>query len=138
MWRRILSLWYTKEPVLNQRIDDDITIIESVSLDRRVTKYKVWDTTARILSDLEARIILNTRLEAPWLWIGADCAFGRIDMTSSFERYLVYGNKITSTFLKNRYPLYHNWRYLDPVTFKEVDFSDTGITIDDPRVERHT
>lgn len=138
--RRILSLWYTKEPVVYQHVDRNVTIIESVSLDRLITKYKIWDTAdeARRLGSQEADYILHTKVEAPWLWVGAESLTGRTDMTNSFEGYLLPGNTISPEFLSARYPLYYDWKYLDPVTFKEVDFPDAGITIDAPRVERPT
>ncbi len=140
MLRRILSLWYTKEPVVYQRVDQNITTIKSVSLDNAITKYKIWDNEeqARLMNATEATYILNEKVELPWLWIGAESLNGRADMTNSFEPYLVSGNTITSEFLQSIYPLYYDWKYLDPVTFKEVDFPDAGITIDAPRVERPT
>jgi hypothetical protein len=52
--------------------------------------------------------------------------------------YLVDGNTITPSLLSDIYPLMHDWKYLDSVTFKEVDFPNEGITIDAPRVERST
>jgi hypothetical protein len=136
--RRILSLWYTKEPVVRQRVDENITTIESVSLDRAVTKYIIWDKDheARTMNVAEAEYILNENVKLPWLWIGANSESGSTDMTNSFKPYLVSGNIITPEFLKNRYPSYYDWKYLDPVTFKEVEFPDGGITIDASRVER--
>lgn len=136
--RRILSLWYSKEPVVYQRVDTNVTTIESVSLDRVITKYKIWDdiADARIMSPLEASYILNAKAELPWLWIGAQSLMGSDDMTKSFDGYIVPGNTITLEFLSARYPVYYGWKYLDPVTFKEVDFPDGGITIDAARMER--
>jgi hypothetical protein len=61
---------------------------------------------------------------------------GRTDLTDSFEPFMSPGNHITPEFLRTMYPLYHDWKYLDPVTFKEVDFPNTGIIIDAARVER--
>ena len=135
--RRILSLWYTKEPVVYQRIDQNVTIIESVSLDRTITKYKIWGSKdqARSLSPDETSFILNQKAELPWLWIGADSLTGCVDMTSSLEKYLLPGNTITPEFLISTYPTHFKWKYLHPVTFKEVVFPDSGITIDAPRVE---
>jgi hypothetical protein len=140
VWKTILSLWYTKDPVISQKIDGNVTILESVSLDKTIIKYKVWDdiSQVRLMSPLEAIVILYTKVESPWLWVGAESIFGRADLTNLFERYLVYGNKISQFLLKKRHPLYYSWKALDPVTFKEVDFPYLGITIDDPRMERHT
>jgi hypothetical protein len=138
--RRILSLWYTKEPVVYQRVDQNITTIESVSLDRIITKYKIWDNEdqARVMNPTEATYILSGKVELPWLWVGANSATGRTDMTDSFQPYLLPGNTITPEFLKSKYPYYYDWKYLDPVTFKEVDFPNTGITIDASRMEKLT
>jgi hypothetical protein len=137
--RCILSLCYTKDPVISQRIDGNVTILESVSIDKTIIKYKVWENISevRLMSPLEAITILYTKVESPWLWVGAESIFGRTDLTNLVERYLVYGNKIGEYFLKKRHPLYYGWKALDPVTFKEVDFPYFGITIDDPRMERH-
>lgn len=138
VWRRALSLWYTKEPIIYQRIEGDVTIVESVSIDKTITKCKIWDSGARLLDPSEAADILYTKVDSPWLWVGAEGAFGDIDMTGAFQAYLVEGNKITLKFLEAKFPDYGGWKYLDPVTFKEVEFPDLGITIDDPRVERHS
>ncbi|NDB83723.1 MAG: hypothetical protein EB127_13510 [Alphaproteobacteria bacterium] len=70
------------------------------------------------------------------MWVGASSIFGEVDMTSSIAPYVVDGNTITPSLLSSIYPLLYNWKYLDPVTFKEVDFPDSGIIIDAPRVER--
>lgn len=138
--RRILSLWYSKEPVVYQRVDQNVTVVESVSLDRTIIKYKIWDSEdeARRLGPREADYILDTKVESPWLWVGAESVSGTADMTVYLNGYLVPGNTITPEFLMERYPLYCNWKYLDPVTFKELDFPDAGITIDAPGVERPT
>jgi hypothetical protein len=133
-------LWYTKEAVVYQRVDKNITVIESISLDRTVVKYKIWNSEdeARQLDPRETDFILGIKVDSPWLWVGADTLSGTTDMTIYFDGYLVPGNTITPSLLNARYPLYHNWRYLDSVTFKEVDFPDAGITIDAPGVERPT
>lgn len=137
--RQILSFWYTKKPVVYQHVDGNITAIESVSLDRTIVRYKIWNNDeARRLSPHEVDSVLDSKVSSPWLWVGADSVSGTIDMTAHFNGYLVPGNRITPEFLSARYPLYCNWRYLDSVTFKEVDFPGAGITIDAPGVERPT
>ena len=130
-------MWYSKEPVIYQRVEQNVTIIDSVCLDRTITKYKIWDNSIepRHLDSLEAIKILNSKVETPWLWFGATSSMGSTDLTKLFEPYILPGNHITPEFLKNTYPLYYDWKYLDPVTFKEVDFPNAGIIIDAARVE---
>jgi hypothetical protein len=41
--KQILSLWYPKEPVIYQYIEGNLTVIESISLDETVQRYKVWE-----------------------------------------------------------------------------------------------
>jgi hypothetical protein len=138
--RYVLSAWYPKEPVVYQRLEGKLTIIKSVSLDRTITKYKIWDKDIqpKYLDPTEVTYILKSKVDAPWLWFGAESPVGRTDLTNCFEPYLFPGNRITPEFLETTYPLYYDWKYLDPKTFKEVDFPKTGIIIDAARVERST
>jgi hypothetical protein len=136
--RRILSYCYPKEPVLYQSTYGDISILASVSIDERIRKYKIWKDGIDVLSVDEIESILHHSVRAPWLWIGCTTIFGETDMTSTLDQYLVSGNHITPEILSRQYPYHWDWKYLDPVTFKEVDFPNEGITIDAPRVERIT
>jgi hypothetical protein len=134
----ILSHIYPKEPIVYQSNYGDISILALVSLDERIRKYKVWkkDEDIDVLSSSKIYDILQAKVDAPWLWIGCTTIFGEVDMTSSLDQYLVGGNHVTLELLSRMYPYHWNWRYLDPVTFKEVEFPEDGITIDDSRVER--
>jgi len=136
--RQVLSLWYPQEPVIYQYIHGKLTVVESISLDETIQRYKIWGSEPKLFTPTEMNAIIDSKLYPPWLWIGASCIFGEVDMTSKMEPYLVDGNTITPSLLSDIYPLMHDWKYLDPVTFKEVDFPEEGITIDAPRVERPT
>ena len=132
----VLSYWYPKEPLVYQSTYGDISILSSVSVDERIRKYKIWKDDIKILSSSEIYDLLHTKVNSPWLWIGASTVFGETDMTTSLDQYIVSGNHITPEILSRNYPYHWDWKYLDPVTFKEVDFPKEGITIDAPRVER--
>ena len=133
--KQILSLWYPREPVVYQYTHGNLTVIESISLDETIQKYKIW-AEPRLFSQSELNTIIYSKVQPPWLWVGASSIFGEVDMTSSIAPYVVNGNTITPSILSSVYPLLYNWKYLDPVTFKEVEFPDSGIIIDAPRVER--
>ena len=133
--KQVLSLWYPQEPVVYQYTRGKLTVVESVSLDETIRKYKVW-TEPRLFSSSELDTIIHSKVDPPWLWVGASSIFGDFDMTSTLASYVVGGNTITPSLLSDAYPLLYNWKYLDHVTFKEVEFPDTGIIIDAPRVER--
>ena len=133
--RQILSLFYSKEPEVYQYIYEDVTVIESVSLDRRITRFKMWDAEPKTLSDDDMKDVIENRPEPPWLWVGASYFTDTIDMTSELEPYIVEGNKITLDLLGDKFPCYSYWRYLDAETLEEVEFPSEGITIHATRVE---
>ena len=133
--KQILSLWYPREPVVYQYTHGNLTVVESISLDETIQRFKVW-REPRLFSPSELNTLIHSKVQPPWLWVGASSIFGEVDMTSSVAPYVVDGNIITPSLLSSVYPLLYNWKYLDSVTFKEVDFPDSGIIIDAPRVER--
>jgi len=148
--RRILSFYYSKEPKIysevivynpnNVKLDwhtivpKDVIVVEkiqAVSIDDRKVCYRVWnegDEMCSLSSDDQMRY-LRTGGALPWLWIGGDSFFKSQDRTSVIEPYIVSGNKITKDLLNNIDSSITNWHYLDPATFKEVEFPDEGITI---------
>jgi hypothetical protein len=136
--RWLLSFCYTKEAVVNQYVEGRFTFVESVSINRTITRCKMWNTAqeARKLTQSEIRYILTQAVETPWLWIGADSLLGCIDMTSSLEVFLVPSNKICLKFLEHRYPYYYNWKIVDSARFTEMDFPTNGITINATGMER--
>ena len=133
--RQVLSLFYSKEPVVYQYTCDNTTVIEAVSLDRRITKYKLWEGEPDLVSHEEAETILFNRPEPPWLWVGASFFSDTIDATNELEPYIVDGNTITYELLNEKFPVYSDWKYLDAETLEEVDFPSEGITIHATRVE---
>lgn len=150
--KQILSLWYSKEPVIYQTvyyrsssldsgfytIPENITAvteIKSVSLTDQTVKYKIWENEVEYLDKEELEQIMKEDVIDPWLWIGASTLFKDEDMTSTIQPFVVVGNKITLEMLEKFYPCHYKWKYLDTVTFKEVDFPVDGITIDATRVE---
>jgi hypothetical protein len=133
--RNLFSLYYTKEPQLNQYIEEDGTLVISVSLDREIRKYKLLDNP-RYLTPKEVESMLANDVELPWLWIGASMWLDPVDMTNCLEEYVVAGNTITLAFLYEKFPWYSGWTYLDPETFEEVEFPAKGITINASRMER--
>jgi hypothetical protein len=159
--RRILSLFYSKEPVLSQEVNfiknssviPDLTwitivpensmiiiTVKSVSVDHWKRRYRIWHSGECYitLTNTDIHDILEDKPEKPWLWAGATFDGAAIDMTKDLDELVVYGNKITPWVLSILFPNHSNWKYLDPVTFKEVEFPVDGITIHDPRVEDDT
>jgi hypothetical protein len=140
--KKILLLWYTKEPSVTIReypitLDGKMSnmyVITSVSVDRCVKKCVIDYSYSRPIE----YSFLSKQAESPWLWIGASGLCGECDMTASVLPYVVEGNHITIELLDKEFPFHRNWRYLDPVTFKEVDFPIEGITIDAPELEETT
>jgi hypothetical protein len=136
--RQLLSLIFSKEPVVTQETDNHVTKVESVSLDRTIRRFKIWKEASRFLDDSEIDIILNEKVESPWLHVLAKSPFGEMNMTDTLNQYLVSGNVITPEFLNRQFPFHYDWSYLDAVTFKELYFPSGGITIHAPRVETIT
>ena len=79
--------------------------------------------------------VLHGDIIEPWLWVGATSIFGAKDMSNEMQPFIVAGNTITTEILGEFFPWHYNWKYLDPQTFKEVDFPSEGITINAPRME---
>lgn len=136
--KQILSIFYPKEPVIEQTTDSNITKIEYISSQRVTIKYRIWDKEARVLTNEELNQIFKEKVEAPWLSIGSQTIFGHFDNTELMEQYIVPGNTITLQFLEETYPYLYDWKYLDSETFEEVDFPAEGITINDSRMETNT
>ena len=133
--KQILSLIYPKEPVVEQTTDSNITKIEYISSQRVITKYRIWDKEARVLTKEELNRIFKEKVEAPWLSIGSQTIFCHFDNTELMDQYIVPGNRITLNFLEETYPYFYDWKYLDSQTFEEVDFPAEGITINDSGME---
>jgi hypothetical protein len=126
---------YPKEPVIEQTTDSNITKIEYISSQRTITKYRIWDKQARVLTKDELNKIFKEKISVPWLSIGSQSMLGHFDNTELIEQYVVPGNVITTTFLEDNYPYFYDWKYLDSQTFEEVDFPAEGITINDSGME---
>jgi len=133
--KQILSLIYPKEPVIEQTVDSNITKIEHISSQRIITKYRIWDKEARVLTTEELAQLFKEKVEVPWLSIGSQTIFGHFDNTELMDQYVVPGNTITLNFLEETYPYLYDWKYLDSQTFEEVEFPAEGITINDSRME---
>ena len=117
-----------------------LTTLKSVSADHWRRRYRIWQSGQCYitLSSQDVHDIFKAKPEKPWLWIGATFDGGTIDMTEQLDELIVYANKITPWVLSIIFPNHSKWKYLDPVTFKEVDFPVGGITIHDTRVEENT
>jgi len=103
--------------------------ITSVSIDETIKKCKIEYPESYSYSKPLVYGILLSHAEAPWLWIGASAFWGDCDMTDSLFPYVVQGNRITLELLHKLFPFHRSWKYLDPVTLKELEFPKDGITI---------
>ena len=64
----------------------------------------------------------------PWVWIGNSAS--EVDLTRTFDKYIVVGNKITPEFLNHILPG-RKFSYMDPVTFSQHEFPEKGIVIEE-------
>jgi hypothetical protein len=134
--RKVLSLCYTKQhfvtvqeyPVVLDGQQCKVHVITSTSVDEYAKKYKISYSALHYSREMIYEILF-TNLDAPWLWIGAKSLLGDQDMTMSLVPYVVEGNRITLDLLQQEYPCLYDWKYLDRVTLKEIDFPKNGITI---------
>jgi hypothetical protein len=68
-------------------------------------------------------------VRSPWVWVGDRET--EIDLTRTFNRYLVVGNRITSELVEKliRVTPKTNLIYIESGTFKELKFPGDGLTI---------
>jgi hypothetical protein len=68
-------------------------------------------------------------VRSPWVWVGDRET--EIDLTRTFNRYLVVGNRITSELVEKliRVTPNTNLIYIESGTFKELKFPGDGLTI---------
>ena len=130
--KKLLSLCYSKEPSVIT--EEHPIFLDGALCTIHVTTITSIDNYSKKCKIIHSRSYTQTpdysdNIDAPWLWIGATAFWGDCDMTASLLPYVVEGNKITLELLCNIFPFHRNWKYLDSVTFKEVDFPEDGITI---------
>jgi hypothetical protein len=67
----------------------------------------------------------------PWVWVGDRET--EIDLTRTFNRFLVVGNRITTDLVKKLIQVTPKTRlvYIESGTFKELDFPGDGLTIEE-------
>jgi hypothetical protein len=67
----------------------------------------------------------------PWVWVGDRET--EIDLTRTFNRFLVVGNRITKDLVKKLIQVTPKTRlvYIESGTFKELDFPGDGLTIEE-------
>jgi hypothetical protein len=149
--RQVLSLWYSKEPVLIikrkvhyledaeldwiVKVPEGVIITEQyslVSLDKSIVKYKVWNSNQYYARPLESEIKNNLTLcsKKPWYWIGGSDKNGNhLNATELLDPYILAGNRITLQLLQLLNSKICVWRILDE-TFNEIDFPTNGIIIE--------
>ena len=67
----------------------------------------------------------------PWIWVGDRET--EIDLTRTFSKFLVVGNRITSELIDSLIRVTPKTRliYIESRTFKELDFPGEGLTIEE-------
>ena len=77
----------------------------------------------------ESPVSKNAR--TPWIWVGDRET--EIDLTRTFNKFVVVGNRITSTLTSNliRMTPTTHLMYIESGTFKVLEFPGDGITIED-------
>jgi hypothetical protein len=77
----------------------------------------------------ESPVSKNAR--TPWIWVGDRDT--EIDLTRTFNKFVVVGNRITSTLASNliRMTPTTHLMYIESGTFKVLEFPGDGITIED-------
>ena len=64
----------------------------------------------------------------PWVWVGNPAT--EADLTRTFDKYLVVGNHITQQLVSHLFPG-RTLAYMEPATFKQLDFPGDGIVIEE-------
>lgn len=74
---------------------------------------------------------LTKPARCPWVWVGDRET--EIDLTRTFDKFLVVGNRITSDLVKEFICLTPRTKlmYIQAGTFKELEFPGDGITIEE-------
>lgn len=74
---------------------------------------------------------LDKTARCPWVWVGD--RHTEIDLTRTFEKFLVVGNRITSDLVRQYICMTPQSKlmYIQAGTFKELEFPGDGITIEE-------
>ena len=73
----------------------------------------------------------DKRPRTPWVWVGDRDT--EIDLTRTFSKFLVVGNRITTDLVKNILRVTPKTKlvYIESGTFKELEFPGDGLTIEE-------
>jgi hypothetical protein len=120
--------WYARVPEHCIVLD----CIENETCESYALKYKVWYHPEKYTktSDSESIKLLNTKVKAPWVWIGGkDVDNKQIDATDMLSHYLLRNNLIKLELLEKLDPRIIEWSYMDYETLDIVNFPIEGILI---------
>jgi hypothetical protein len=148
LWKSLLDYWYptsveimpTKRyfmnyPVPTQLMDAYLTVPDGAiyieEWDRGANKKCVLKYGGDKIPRTWTETPFDRTPRTPWVWVGDRET--EIDLTRTFGKFLVVGNKITSHFVKSIIATTDKTKlvYIESGTFKELEFPGDGLTIEE-------
>jgi hypothetical protein len=116
-------------PVIGRYVPDDAIYVEDwveKGTKRCVLRYGGEEIPSQWTESPFAK-----HARTPWIWVGDRDT--EIDMTRTFNRYLVVGNRITNELVKKLIQVTDktNLIYIESGTFKELKFPGDGLVIEE-------
>lgn len=144
-WKAWMTYWYPPRvliPTARYFINHPSIDLETYDIVPEGAIYiEEWvrDTTKRCVVKYAGDVIPSSWTETPfdktprtpWVWVG-DREM-EIDLTRTFKKFLVVGNKITSELVESliRVTPKTKLMYIQAGTFKELNFPGDGLTIEE-------
>jgi hypothetical protein len=130
-----MSRYFMNYPVPTQDMEAYLTVPEGAiyieewvrgSIKKCVLKYE-GETIPRAWTESP----FDKHPRTPWIWVGDRET--EIDLTRTFTKFLVVGNRITKDLVKSILCVTPKTRlvYIEAGTFKELDFPGDGLTIEE-------
>lgn len=135
LYNWIIPFFYSDVPIVKyDTIIYSNLITDKLTLESKhgyIEKYRIVDTYRadyERLTYTEQYVVLNQKVNPPWLWIGGTKNGVIVDMTDKLNKYVVINNYISTKVLEIVDPDITDWKYLD-LSLNEVKFPISGIVI---------
>jgi len=121
----------TREPDETYEIVPEGAIYVEDWVDRKGTKKSVLRYPGEAIPRTWNSSPFAKHPRMPWVWVGDRET--EIDLTRTFNRFLVVGNRITPDLVKKLIQVTSKTHliYIESGTFKELDFPGDGLTIEE-------
>lgn len=148
IWRSWLDYWYSTTahmtpttryfmnyPNTSEGMEPYLTVPEGAIYVEEWVRNSVKKCVLLYQGETIPRAWTGTPFEktprTPWIWVGDRET--EIDLTRTFSKFLVVGNRITSELVKSILRVTPKTRlvYIEPGTFKELEFPGDGLTIEE-------